>query len=109
LLWCGGFEGLPCSCCHACASEGATLRDLRELKGKTQVEIGKALGVSQVQAGRIEKGGEEIQLSTLRRYLDALGLELEGVQVRDRARDYLVVLVQLGEVEKKKPTRRTKR
>jgi transcriptional regulator with XRE-family HTH domain len=75
---------------------GASLRELRELKGKTQAQIGEALGVTQVQAGRIEKGGEEMQLSTLRRYLDALGLELEGVQVRDRERDYIIVLVKLG-------------
>lgn len=75
--------------------EGATLAELRALKGKTQEEIGASLGVTQVQAGRIEKGGEEMQLSTMRRYLDALGLELEGVQVRDREHDERVVLVKL--------------
>lgn len=79
---------------------GASLRELRELKGRTQAQIGEALGVTQVQAGRIEKGGEEMQLSTLRRYLDALGLDLEGVQVRDRERDYVIVLVKVGGAKK---------
>jgi transcriptional regulator with XRE-family HTH domain len=78
---------------------GATLRELRELKGKTQAGIGAALGVSQVQAGRIEAGGDEMQLSTVRRYLEALGLELDGLQVRDRERDYLVVTVRLPGAE----------
>jgi len=80
--------------------DGASLRELRELKGKTQVQVGEALGVTQVQAGRIENGGEEMQLSTLRRYLDALGLDLDGVQVRDRERDYVVVLVKIPGAEK---------
>jgi transcriptional regulator with XRE-family HTH domain len=75
--------------------DGATLAELRGLKGKTQAEVGAALGVTQVQAGRIEKGGEEMQVSSLRRYLDALGLELEGIQVRDREHDERVILVRL--------------
>lgn len=76
--------------------EGATLTELRALAGRTQAEVGEALGVSQVQASRIERGGEEMQLSTLRRYLDALGLELDGIQVRDREHEGRVVLVRLS-------------
>jgi transcriptional regulator with XRE-family HTH domain len=85
--------------------DGATLRELRELKGQTQAAIGKALGVSQAQAARIEGGGVEMQLSTLRRYCDALGLDVE-IQVRDRERDYLIVPVKLEPTTGKAPRRR---
>lgn len=60
----------------AFAVSGATLGDLRRLCGKTQEEVGKAMGISGVEAGRMEHRSD-VQVSTLVRYLAALGGELE--------------------------------
>jgi transcriptional regulator with XRE-family HTH domain len=56
--------------------EGASLAELRQLVGLSQEALGKAIGVSQVEVGRSEKR-DDPHLSTLRRYLRALGGELE--------------------------------
>lgn len=56
--------------------DGATLGELRELAGQTQAQVAGAVGVSQVEAGRAERR-PDLQLSTLRRYLAALGFDLE--------------------------------
>ncbi len=58
------------------AVEGATLADLRRLLGKTQEQVAEIVGVSGVEVGRVEKR-HDVQLSTLRRYLRALGGELD--------------------------------
>ncbi len=58
------------------AVEGATLGDLRRLLGKTQEQVAEIVGVSGVEVGRVEKR-HDVQLSTLRRYLRALGGELD--------------------------------
>lgn len=55
---------------------GATLAELRQLVGMTQEQVGKAMGISGVEAGRMEKR-PDVQVSTLRRFLGALGGELE--------------------------------
>jgi hypothetical protein len=58
------------------AVKGATLADLRQLVGKTQEEVGRAMGISGVEAGRMEKR-PDVQVSTIVRFLAALGGELE--------------------------------
>lgn len=58
------------------AVDGATLVELRQLVGKTQEEVGRAMGVTGVEVGRFEKR-RDVQVSTVRRYLAALGGELD--------------------------------
>lgn len=58
------------------AVDGATLAELRQLVGMTQDQVGAAMQVSGVEAGRMEKR-PDVQVSTLRRFLAALGGELE--------------------------------
>ena len=58
------------------ANELATLRDLREAVERTQEELAASLGVGQDTVSRIERRSD-ILLSTLRRYVEAMGGELE--------------------------------
>ena len=55
-----------------------TLRELRELSGKTQEEVAELASTTQAQLSRIESR-EDHRLSTIRRYVEALGGELEVV------------------------------
>ncbi len=55
-----------------------TLAELRRLAGKTQVDVAALLGVGQGDVSRMERRGDA-RLSTLRRYVEALGGELEIV------------------------------
>lgn len=57
-----------------------SLRNLRELAGFTQVEAAEAMQVDQGQLSRLERQ-DDWKLSTLRRYVEALGGELEVVAV----------------------------
>jgi hypothetical protein len=52
------------------------LRAVRELAGKTQEEVAEAAKITQVQVSQAERGSDHL-LSTLRRYVEALGGELE--------------------------------
>ena len=52
------------------------LRSVRELVGKTQVEVARMTKLSQAELSRAERR-EDHRLSTLRRYVEALGGELE--------------------------------
>ena len=54
------------------------LRSLRQFAGKTQVELADAASISQAELSRAETR-EDHRLSTLRRYVEALGGELEVV------------------------------
>lgn len=54
------------------------LKEIREMLGKTQTEVAKALEVSQGQVSETERR-EDFLLSTLRRYVEALGGELEVI------------------------------
>ncbi len=54
------------------------LRELREAAGKTQEELAQALEKAQSQISRLE-GRSDYRLSTLQRYVAALGGELEVV------------------------------
>ena len=60
------------------ANELATLKDLREAVERTQEELAASLGVGQDTVSRIERRSD-ILLSTLRRYVEAMGGELELV------------------------------
>lgn len=52
------------------------LREIREMLGKTQVEMAEKLAASQAEISRFERR-EDVRLSTLRRYVTALGGDLE--------------------------------
>ncbi len=52
------------------------LRTLRELTGKTQVEVAAATEMSQGELSKVERRDDHL-LSTLRHYVQALGGELE--------------------------------
>jgi len=54
----------------------ANLRAVREMAGKTQVELARDAGISQAELSRNESAGDHL-VSTLRRYIEALGGELE--------------------------------
>lgn len=60
------------------ASELATLKDLREAVERTQEDLAARLGVGQDTVSRIERRSD-ILLSTLRRYIEAMGGELNLV------------------------------
>jgi predicted transcriptional regulator len=54
------------------------LRELREALGLTQVELAETLEVSQNRVSRLEHGDlERTQIDTLRRYVEAMGGELQ--------------------------------
>ena len=66
--------------CKVNSYEGQQIRQLLETSGLTQVELAKRLGVSQAQVARIEKQGyDAYTLTTLRRYVEALG---EGFELQ---------------------------
>ena len=60
------------------ANQLATLRDLRRAVARTQEELAARLGVGQDTVSRIERRSD-ILLSTLRRYIEAMGGELQLV------------------------------
>jgi len=55
-----------------------TMRQLRAIAGKTQVEVAEAMGVAQAEVSRLE-GRKDSKLSTIERYVEALGGEVEVV------------------------------
>ena len=57
---------------------------LREQLALSQVEIAERLGVSQPSVANLEKRGQEMKLSSLKRYVEALGGKLSlDVQLPD--------------------------
>lgn len=60
-----------------------TLRSLREASGKTQGDVSAAAGIDQGDISRLEarESLDEAMVSTLRRYLVALGADLEVTAV----------------------------
>jgi DNA-binding XRE family transcriptional regulator len=60
------------------AGELATLKDLRQAALQTQQDLAAALGVGQDTISRLEKRSDML-LSTLRRYVEAMGGRLELV------------------------------
>jgi transcriptional regulator with XRE-family HTH domain len=84
------------------ASELATLKDLRQAVERTQEELAKSLGVGQDTISRIERRSDML-LSTLRRYVEAMGGKLELVaEFPDRPR---IVIDQLTTTREKSPSR----
>lgn len=63
---------------EARAGELATLKDLRLAVAQTQQDLAAALGVGQDSISRLEKRSDTL-LSTLRRYVEAMGGRLELV------------------------------
>ncbi|GLR64474.1 helix-turn-helix domain-containing protein [Marinospirillum insulare] len=60
------------------------LAALREELELSQVEIAKRLGVSQPSIANLEKRGQEIKLSSLKRYVEAMGGKLTlDIQLAD--------------------------
>jgi DNA-binding XRE family transcriptional regulator len=55
---------------------GLHLAELRTERGLTQVQLAERLGTSQENVSRIERA-EDTQMSTIRRYVEALGGNLE--------------------------------
>ncbi len=69
---------------EARATNLATLKDLRQAVEQTQQELAATLGVGQDTISRLEKRSDML-LSTLRRYVEAMGGKLELVaQFPDR-------------------------
>lgn len=62
-----------------------TLRGLRESIGRTQGEVARKVSMTQPQLSRVEARQDHL-LSTLRRYVHALGGEVEVVAVVNGAR-----------------------
>src|SRR5438105_2813017 len=60
----------------------ADLRTLREMAGKTQAEVAELTAMAQSELSRTERRDDHL-LSTLRRYIEALGGRLEVVAVFD--------------------------
>ena len=56
---------------------GVLLRQAREEVGITQKEIAEKLGTKKSAISRIENHAEDIQLSTIKSYLEALGKKLQ--------------------------------
>ena len=62
-----------------------TLRGLRESVGRTQGEVARKVSMTQPQLSRVEARRDHL-ISTLRRYVHALGGEIEVVAVVNGAR-----------------------
>ncbi|MEQ1593205.1 MAG: XRE family transcriptional regulator [Thiobacillaceae bacterium] len=60
------------------SDELATLKDLRQAVERTQMDMAASLGVGQDTVSRIERRSDML-LSTLRRYIEAMGGELQLV------------------------------
>ena len=71
-----------------------TLAEVRRARSVTQTEVAKALGVSQAQVSRIEHQ-PDLYLSTLEKYLAAIGARLELAAVFDNGTR---VLLQPGDL-----------
>jgi predicted transcriptional regulator len=57
-----------------------SLRELREMTGKTQVQLAQVTHIAQSELSRLERR-DDCLVSTLRRYVEALGGELEVTAV----------------------------
>ncbi len=59
-------------------AEEATLRQLREARERSQVELGEKLHIKQAAVSKLERRAD-MYLSTLRNYIEAMGGKLEIV------------------------------
>jgi DNA-binding XRE family transcriptional regulator len=79
-------------------AEELALRDLRKALGRTQVEVARRLRISQVTLSDTERRGD-VMLSTLRKYVGALGGKLELVaRFPDRTAIRIAPTVESGSV-----------
>ena len=69
-------RGVGAAAAARVASERASLRALRLNSGKTQVEMAELLETNQGEVSRIERR-QDLMLSTMRRYAEALGARCE--------------------------------
>jgi DNA-binding XRE family transcriptional regulator len=67
-----------------------SLRELRAAAGKTQAEVGAALGSDQAEMSKLERRSD-MMLSTLRRYAEAVGARCEVVFVFDKTGHRIVL------------------
>lgn len=58
------------------------LRELRKMSGQLQEQVAESLAMTQGGVSRIENGAADAKLTTLRKYLGALGWDLEIVAVQ---------------------------
>jgi transcriptional regulator with XRE-family HTH domain len=58
------------------------MADARQAADRTQTELGAAVGTSQAQIARIEKGDADCRISSVERYAAALGFEVRYQLVR---------------------------
>ena len=61
--------------------DGATLRRLRKKRGLTMQELGKAAEVGPITIGRLEKGCQLAQLTTVRKLAEILEVDLSDLLV----------------------------
>ncbi|HXN30896.1 MAG TPA: helix-turn-helix transcriptional regulator [Polyangiaceae bacterium] len=66
------------------------LRGMREAAGKTQADVGAALGSDQAEMSKLERRSD-MMLSTLRRYAEAIGARCEVAFVFDKTGHRLVL------------------
>jgi transcriptional regulator with XRE-family HTH domain len=65
---------------------GSYLREVRESAGVSQAELARRLGSHQPAIARLEAGQAQVNMRTLERIAEALGLEIEWEMVsRDQA------------------------
>lgn len=84
---------------HEIAAHEATLTELRKARAMTQATLADAIGTSQGEVSRIERQAD-LYLSTLARYVEAMGGELELVARFDDER----VPLTLGEATERPRT-----
>jgi transcriptional regulator with XRE-family HTH domain len=90
------------------ASELATLKDLRQAVERTQEELAVSLGVGQDTISRIERRSDML-LSTLRRYVEAMGGKLELVaEFPDRPRMVIDQITTTREKSRSRPQAKSK-
>lgn len=59
-----------------------SIRELRKMSGQLQEQVAESLAMTQGGVSRIENGAADAKLTTLRKYLGALGWDLEVAAVR---------------------------
>lgn len=63
------------------AGKPVTLRTLRLKKGMSQAQLAEVIGTQQPYIARIESGSADLRLETCRRLADALGIDLNTLNL----------------------------
>ena len=79
---------------RAIARRHMALRELREARSRTQVAMARKLGVKQVSISRLDKSLSDPRLSTLEKYINAMGGRLHLIV--EFPEDEPVVLTGIG-------------